>query len=145
MPWTILDHTPAFNQNNQVGGRISSPQNPKFGVQVVMGNIENPLEAHRLHFSEQYLTFSQSLAHFLRHSKARPHRSQILGSKPFLRLGVPDIVQLYIYQFVTKIRHYTDNSQVSLKCKPASVGSRCSFCAHLNDLHDLQIQRSIHI
>jgi hypothetical protein len=37
-----------------------------------------------LHFSEQYLTLSQSRAHFLRHSKGSLQRWQILGGKPFL-------------------------------------------------------------
>jgi hypothetical protein len=41
-----------------------------------------------LHFSEQYLTFSQSLAHFLRHSNPLPQRKQTFGSKPFLVFGV---------------------------------------------------------
>ena len=40
-----------------------------------------------LHFSEQYFTFSQSRAHFLRHSKGRSHRWHILGSKPFFVLA----------------------------------------------------------
>ena len=40
-----------------------------------------------LHFSEQYFTFSQSRAHFLRHSKGRLQRWQILGGKPFLVLA----------------------------------------------------------
>lgn len=44
--------------------------------------------SYPLHFSEQYFTFSQSLAHFLRHSNPRPQRKQILGSKPFLVFGV---------------------------------------------------------
>jgi hypothetical protein len=41
-----------------------------------------------LHFSEQYFTFSQSRAHFLRHSKARLQRWQILGAKPFFVLAI---------------------------------------------------------
>lgn len=41
-----------------------------------------------LHLSEQYLTLSQFLAHFLRHSNPRPQRIQTLGSKPFLVFGV---------------------------------------------------------
>ena len=41
----------------------------------------------RLHFSEQYFTFSQSLAHFLRHSNGRPQRSQTLGGNPFFVLA----------------------------------------------------------
>jgi hypothetical protein len=40
-----------------------------------------------LHFSEQYLTFSQSRAHFFRHSKGRLQRWQIFGGKPFLVLA----------------------------------------------------------
>ena len=42
------------------------------------------LERCALHFCEQYFTLSQSLAHFLRHSNGRPHRSQVRGGKPFL-------------------------------------------------------------
>ena len=41
-----------------------------------------------LHFSEQYLTFSQSRAHFLRHSKGRPQVAQIFGGKPFLVFAI---------------------------------------------------------
>jgi hypothetical protein len=40
-----------------------------------------------LHFSEQYLTLSQSRAHFLRHSKGRLQRWQIFGGKPFFVLA----------------------------------------------------------
>ena len=42
----------------------------------------------RLHFSEQYLTFSQSRAHFLRHSNGRWQRAQTLGANPFLILAL---------------------------------------------------------
>jgi hypothetical protein len=41
-----------------------------------------------LHFLEQYLTDSQSLDHFLRHSNFSPQRSQVRGGKPFLVFGV---------------------------------------------------------
>jgi len=40
-----------------------------------------------LHFSEQNLTLSQSQAHFLRHSKGKLQRWQILGGKPFFVLA----------------------------------------------------------
>ena len=36
------------------------------------------------HLSEQYFTFSQSRAHFLRHSNSRLHRRHTLGANPFL-------------------------------------------------------------
>jgi hypothetical protein len=50
---------------------------------------ENQFGFHKpLHFLEQYLTLSQSLAHFLRHSNFKPHVSQVRGSKPFLVFGV---------------------------------------------------------
>jgi hypothetical protein len=41
-----------------------------------------------LHFSEQYLTLSQSRAHFLRHSKGRPQVAQILGGNPFFVFAI---------------------------------------------------------
>jgi hypothetical protein len=43
-----------------------------------------------LHFSEQYFTFSQSLAHFLRHSNSRSQRWQTLGAKPFFTFAFID-------------------------------------------------------
>ena len=49
-----------------------------------------------LHFSEQYLTFSQSLAHFLRHSNCRPHLWQILGGKPFFVFALMESVSVYL-------------------------------------------------
>jgi hypothetical protein len=59
------------------------------GFYGAMLNIAWPIKRCRenylpaLHFSEQYFTFTQSRAHFLRHSKARLQRWQILGAKPF--------------------------------------------------------------
>ena len=55
--------------------------------------MSNQLEAPSglypaLHLSEQYFTFSQSRAHFLRHSNGRLQRWQIFGSKPFLVLAL---------------------------------------------------------
>jgi hypothetical protein len=44
-----------------------------------------------LHFSEQYFTFSQSRAHFLRHSKGLAQASQIFGAKPFFVRGMRGI------------------------------------------------------
>jgi hypothetical protein len=56
---------------------------------------ENQFGFHKpLHFLEQYLTLSQSLAHFLRHSNFRQQRSQVRGSKPFLVFGVGTL-QIY--------------------------------------------------
>jgi hypothetical protein len=51
--------------------------------------------AHFLHFSEQYFTLAQSLAHFFRHSKGRAHFSQVLGSNPFFVFAVAAMLQGY--------------------------------------------------
>jgi hypothetical protein len=51
---------------------------------MIKWNVENALGHFDLHFSEQYLTFSQSRCHFLRHSNSKPQATQTLGAKPFL-------------------------------------------------------------
>jgi hypothetical protein len=53
-------------------------------VEVIKGDVEGALHFPDLQASEQYLTCSQSLAHFLRHSKGRWQRAQTFGAKPFL-------------------------------------------------------------
>ena len=40
-----------------------------------------------LHLSEQYFTFSQSRAHFFRHSNSLLQRTQTFGAKPFFILA----------------------------------------------------------
>jgi hypothetical protein len=46
-------------------------------------NFNNGSYLPDLQRSEQYLTFSQSLAHFLRHSNSNPQRTHTFGGKPF--------------------------------------------------------------
>jgi hypothetical protein len=60
---------------------------------MIKGDIDNPLHLFSRQRSEQYLTSLQFLAHFLRHSKGRAQRTQILGSKPFLVFAVRDMAQ----------------------------------------------------
>jgi hypothetical protein len=55
---------------------------------MIEGNEDQFGFHETLHFLEQYLTDSQSLAHFLRHSNFSPQRSQVLGGKPFLVFGL---------------------------------------------------------
>jgi len=57
-------------------------------VQVIKGDVEDALHLFSLHLSLQYLTSSQLLAHFLRHSKGRWQRWQVLGSKPFFTFAM---------------------------------------------------------
>ena len=57
-----------------------------------LNNLPMEKSLHRNYFpllqrSEQYLTFSQSRAHFLRHSKSNPQRTHVFGAKPFLVLA----------------------------------------------------------
>jgi hypothetical protein len=66
---------------------ISILQNSKAEIEMIKGNVENALDHFDLHFSEQYLTFSQSRCHFLRHSNSSPQDVQIFGAKPFLVLA----------------------------------------------------------
>jgi hypothetical protein len=51
-----------------------------------MADIDNPLHLPP-HFLEQYLTFSQFFAHFLRHSNSKLQVMQTFGLKPFLILA----------------------------------------------------------
>jgi len=60
---------------------------------VIKGNVKNALGHFDLHFSEQYLTFSQSRCHFFRHSNSNPQDAQIFGAKPFLVLAMRDMCQ----------------------------------------------------
>jgi hypothetical protein len=63
---------------------ISLPEGTLITVQVIKGNVNDPLHLFLRHLSLQYLTLFQFFAHFLRHSKGRPHRTHTLGLKPFL-------------------------------------------------------------
>ena len=51
---------------------------------MIVGYVKDPFKGHPRQRFEQYFTFAQSLAHFLRHSNFSPHLSQVRGSKPFL-------------------------------------------------------------
>jgi hypothetical protein len=66
-------------------------QRTEFAMQMIKGDIDDPLHFFSRQRSEQYLTSVQFLAHFLRHSKGRPQRTQILGSKPFFTFAVRDM------------------------------------------------------
>jgi hypothetical protein len=60
-------------------------------MQVIKGQKDNALHLFSRHRSLQYLTSDQFFAHFLRHSKSRPQRTQTLGAKPFFALATRDI------------------------------------------------------
>jgi hypothetical protein len=60
---------------------------------MIKGDIDDALHLFSRQRSEQYFTSDQFLAHFLRHSKGSPQRTQIFGSKPFLTFAVRDITQ----------------------------------------------------
>jgi hypothetical protein len=60
-----------------------------------MGTLMGREGHKRLHFCEQYLTWSQSRAHFLRHSKGKPHVTQIFGGNPFFVRAVRVIEKRY--------------------------------------------------
>jgi hypothetical protein len=62
-------------------------------MQMIKGDIDNPLHLFSRQRSEQYLTSLQFFAHFLRHSKGRLQRTQIFGSKPFLTFVMRDMAQ----------------------------------------------------
>jgi hypothetical protein len=51
-------------------------------VEMVKWNVDDSCDHAALHFLEQYRTLSQSLSHFLRHSKGFLQVTQILGGKP---------------------------------------------------------------
>jgi hypothetical protein len=73
----------AFNQNNQIVLLIRAFERTKLSMQLIEGDIYGALHLPALQASEQYFTFSQSRAHFLRHSKGRWQRMQSFGAKPF--------------------------------------------------------------
>jgi hypothetical protein len=97
VPGSAGGHACALDEDNQVVGRVGGRQRPAIAVQVIERDIDDSASHARRHFSEQNFTFSQSRAHFLRHSNGRPHRSQFLGGCPFLSLATrgmtPDYAQ----------------------------------------------------
>jgi len=58
----------------------SGGQTDQLRLTFVADDSENQA---RRHLSEQYFTWSQSRAHFLRHSKSSPQVTHILGENPF--------------------------------------------------------------
>jgi hypothetical protein len=65
---------------------------------VVERDVQDAFDHPRRHFSEQYFTFAQSRAHFLRHSNGNPHASQTLGGCPFLSLAMRGMPPDYAHQ-----------------------------------------------
>ena len=95
MPVASSCHARAFNQCDYILLRVGGFESSVFAMQVVKRDIDNAIHLFSRHRSLQYFTSSQFLAHFLRHSKARPQRTQILGSKPFFTLDIRGIGQSY--------------------------------------------------
>jgi hypothetical protein len=93
VPVAAGSHAGAFNKSDYISFWISIFQSAEFTMQVIKGDIDNPFHLFSRHRSLQYFTSFQFLAHFLRHSKGKPQRMQILGSKPFLTFAVRDITQ----------------------------------------------------
>jgi hypothetical protein len=60
-----------------------------------MWHIDDSIHDRR-HFSEQYLTWSQSLRHFFRHSNSRPQVTHFLGAIPFLTLATRGVDLAFI-------------------------------------------------
>ena len=90
---------------------------------MIKGYVENALCHFDLHFSEQYLTFSQSRCHFLRHSNSSPQEAQVFGAKPFLVLAMRGMVNLSICHESTPERTRTSNRQGrNLVLYPLSYG-----------------------
>jgi hypothetical protein len=83
VPLSACDHPLALNQNNYVRLFVSNFHCTAFSIELIKGNEDNPSHYLRRHFSELYLTDSQSQAHFLRHSNGRPHVTQTFGANPF--------------------------------------------------------------
>jgi len=81
------------NKLHNLGALDKEAPDIEVAVQVVKGDIEDPLHLFSRHLSLQYLTSFQFLAHFLRHSNSRPQRRQVLGGNPFLTFTTRDIGQ----------------------------------------------------
>jgi hypothetical protein len=93
VPVAAGSHARTFNKSDYISFWIGIFQCAEFTVQVIKGDIDNPFHLFSRQRSEQYFTSVQFLAHFLRHSKGKPQRMQIFGSKPFLTFAVRDISQ----------------------------------------------------
>ena len=93
MPVASSGHAGAFNKCDYILFWIGIFQRTVIAMQMIKRDINNPLHLFSRQRSEQYFTSVQFLAHFLRHSKGRAQRIQVLGSKPFLTLATRDIGQ----------------------------------------------------
>ncbi len=93
MPVAPYSHSSAFNYGDDIFSGVSLFECAIVAVQVIKGDIEDPLHLLWRHRSLQYLTSPQFLAHFLRHSNSRPQRWQLLGTNPFLTLAMRVIGQ----------------------------------------------------
>jgi hypothetical protein len=84
VPVATCGHAGTFHHRNCIVLWVGIFKRAVIAVQAIKGDIDNALHLFSRHRSLQYFTSSQFLAHFLRHSKGRLHRWQVLGSKPFL-------------------------------------------------------------
>ena len=91
VPGSPRDHSCAFNKGDDILFGVGIFECAVVAVQVIKGDIDDALHLLFLQRSLQYLTSSQFLAHFLRHSKGRWQRRQVFGSKPFLTLAARDM------------------------------------------------------
>ena len=95
MPVSSLDHGLTLNHDNGIGCGICRGKNTIVAVELIKWHVEqasdHALDPDLLHLSEQYLTFSQSRCHFLRHSNSRPQVEHTLGGYPPLVLAIRGI------------------------------------------------------
>ena len=88
MPGAPCSHARTFYKGDDILFWVGGFEGAVVAVQVIKGDIEDSLHLFSLHLSLQYFTSSQFLAHFLRHSKGRWQRWQVLGSKPFFTFAM---------------------------------------------------------
>ena len=79
--------TPAKSKLTALQGAGPHASFGAVGERTLVGPDRRSNQAFARQRSEQYLTSSQSRAHFLRHANGRPHAAQILvGRSPFLTI-----------------------------------------------------------
>jgi hypothetical protein len=83
MPITPGGHSGTFDKSDYIVLGIGIFKCAVVAVEVIKGDIDNSFHLFSRHRSLQYLTSSQFLAHFLRHSKGKLQRWQVLGANPF--------------------------------------------------------------
>lgn len=95
LPICTAEHRFIFHQQNDIFSWYRIGHDAVAFMELIKGDVSKRTGHYLRHAFEQYFTSSQFEAHFLRHSKGRSQRWQILGAKPFFVRGCEAMSEPY--------------------------------------------------